>query len=126
MLEANPNLHLWSVDKFEVFGTKQITELFLAPWIASGNCEIIVGDSTTAANMLQHMKGKIDLIFVDDGHQDWQVELDIKNFLPLLSPNGVLCGHDFDIPHNDVARGVIKSGIKYTLPVPRLWQYLCP
>jgi len=123
MLRANDKLHLWCVDKFDVFGSKQITEMFLERYIDMGRCELIVGDSTVAANMLQHMKGKIDLVFVDDGHEDWQVLADIRNFVPLLAPKGTLCGHDYD-GDNDVARGVHQSGIKFDQPVPRLWRML--
>lgn len=123
MLAANPNLHLWCVDHFNVFGSKQVAELFLKEWILDGRCELIVGDSTVAVSMLQHMKGKIDLCFVDDGHQDWQVLKDIQNFKPLMRPGGTLCGHDYD-GNNDVAQGVQQSGITFDVPVPRLWRHI--
>lgn len=125
MLKANPKLHLWCVDKFDVFGSRKIAELFLKEWILTGRCELITGDSSVAASMLGHMKGKIDACFVDDGHEDWQVLADIKNFLPLMSSGGVLCGHDWD-GDNDVARGVKQSGIQYDIPFPRLWRYVKP
>ena len=126
MLRSNPNLHLWSVDHFAVFGSRQISEMFLHQWIQSGNCELITGDSSTAAKMLQHMAGKIDFVFVDDGHETPQVLADIRNMLPLIRSGGLLVGHDFDIPHNDVALGVIQSGIKYDVPIPRLWRHQKP
>lgn len=127
MLKASQDLHLWTGDKWDVFGTKQITQLFLNEWIERGQCELIVGDSTVMAQMLSHMKGKIDFCFVDDGHQEWQVLADINNFLPLLKPGGQLLGHDFDSnPFNDVAQGVISSGISYDIPVPRLWRHIKP
>ena len=126
MLRANPNLHLWSVDHFAVFGSRQISEMFLFRWIKSGNCELITGDSRTAALMLEHMKGKIDAAFVDDGHETHQVLADIQNMLPLIKSGGLLVGHDFDIPHNDVALGVIQSGISYDIVVPRVWRHIKP
>jgi predicted O-methyltransferase YrrM len=123
MLRASPSLHLWAVDKFEVFGSRHISEMFLHQFIKDGRCEIIVGDSTRAAGMLQHMKGQLDYVWVDDGHEDWQVKSDILNFYPLLREGGLLVGHDYD-GDNDVARGVqsVFPGNRISLPVPRLWQ----
>lgn len=125
MLEANPLLHLWCVDKFMVYGTEQITRMFLADWITQGRCEIIVGDMDKAGEMLQHMKGKIDGIWVDDGHAEEDLRRDIRNALPLLKSGAELFGHDFDVPHNDVARGVLSviAHEKLTFPVPRVWSY---
>lgn len=121
MLRANPTLHLWTVDHFQAFfGNKQVAEHFLAKEIAEHRCELIVGDSERAAEMLSHMRGKIDGCFCDDGHEDWQVLSDIKNTMPLLRKFGVMAGHDFD-ETNDVAIGVKKSGYHYDVPVPRLW-----
>lgn len=128
MLESAPRLHLWTVDKFMVFGTEQITRLFLGEFIAQGRCEIIIGDMDTAGSMLQHMKGKIDASWVDDGHAEEDVRRDIRNLLPLLRSGGELFGHDFDVPHNDVARGVLSmlpsSNLRF--PVPRVWSYIKP
>ena len=128
MLEANPTLHLWAVDKFMVFGTEAITRLFLREWIEDGNCELIVGDMDRAGEMLAHMKGKIDAVFVDDGHSEEDLKRDIRNALPLLRSGGILFGHDFDIPHNDVARGVLSifHVEQLTFPVTRVWQYIKP
>src|SRR5580658_4775581 len=95
MLEANPLLHLWSCDHFKAFGTREISELFLFDWIKQGRCELITGDSAKAAEMLVHMKGKIDFCFCDDGHETHQVLSDIQNIIPLLKPSGIMVGHDF-------------------------------
>jgi hypothetical protein len=74
--------------------------------------------------MLGHMAGKIDFVFVDDGHETWQVKQDIEYMLPLIRRGGILCGHDFDTPHNDVAMGVIQSGISFDIAVPRVWRHI--
>lgn len=128
MLAATPRLHLWTVDKFMVFGTEQLTRQFLRPWLDSGRLEIIVGDSERAASMLQHVAGKLDFAFVDDGHAEEDVRRDIRCLLPLIKAGGILCGHDFDVPHNDVARGVLSMlpESQITFPVPRLWQFIKP
>jgi len=124
LLAAPIDSHMWCIDKFMVAGTEFVTRQNLGPWIVSGQCELIVGDSDRGADMLQHMKGKVDLIFVDDGHAAEDVLRDICCLKPLLRPGGVMLGHDFEVPNNDVAQGVIQSGISYDVPVPRLWRHV--
>lgn len=124
MLRANPKLHLWCVDKFEVAGTEMVSRYFLSKEIAEGRCEIIVGDSERAAGMLQHVS--LDMAWIDDGHATEDVKRDIRCLLPLIRPGGVIFGHDFDVPHNDVALGVIASLPHWEMPVPRVWSYTKP
>lgn len=124
LLAAPTDAHMWCIDKFEVAGTEFVTRKNLEPWINAHRCEIIVGDSERGGKMLSHMKGQVDLIFVDDGHAEEDLLRDIKWLKPLLRPGGVMLGHDFDVPHNDVARGVIRSGIPFDVPVPRLWRHI--
>lgn len=127
MLKANPKLHLWCVDHFQAFAfNKEICALLLREEIEQGRCELIAVQSDVAGNMLQHMGGLIDAVWVDDGHLTEDVERDIKAFLPLIKPQGEIFGHDFDVPHNNVALGVIKSVPSYTIPVPRVWSYIKP
>lgn len=127
MLRCAPaDAHLWTIDKFMVPGTEFVSRMNLDPWIRFGRCELIVGDSERGGSMLLHMAGKVDLIFVDDGHAEEDVMRDIRCLKPLLRPGGVMLGHDFDVPHNDVARGVIASGIAFDVPLPRLWRYVQP
>lgn len=118
--------HLWCVDLFMVAGTQKVTEYFLRDYIREGRCEIIVGDSARGAAMLQHTRGKLDAVWVDDGHATEDVKRDIRSFLPLLRSGGELFGHDFDVPHNDVALGVIQSLPSWQIPVPRVWSYIKP
>lgn len=123
MLDAGCQ-HLWAVDNFQVFGTMEICQHFLADYIFKGQCELIKGDSIRAHEMLSHMVGKIDFVFVDDGHATEDVKRDIAMMLPLLREGAIMCGHDFEVPHNDVAQGVIQSRIVYTVPVPRMWMHV--
>jgi predicted O-methyltransferase YrrM len=130
MLEANPNLHIWCVDHFRAFAwNKEVCSYFLRDEIASGRCEIIEGDSERAMQMLgRHMTGRIDGIWIDDGHAVEDLQRDIRCLMPLLSERGVMWGHDFEVPHNDVAQGVLsmipKSQLKF--PVPRVWEWRHP
>lgn len=124
MLRANPNLHLWCVDTFAVAGTHKVCEHFLGKEIFEGRCELITGDSRRAAGML--VGNHLDMVWVDDGHATEDVKRDISCFLPLLRSGGVMFGHDFDVPHNDVALGVIASLPSWEIPVPRVWSYVKP
>ena len=128
MLQANPNLHLWAIDLFEVFGVQDVAEkMFLKQYIREGRLEIIKGDSAKGASMLQHMAGKIDYLWVDDGHSFLDLQRDISSLLPLLKPGKEIFGHDWD-GDNDVAQGV-KSMLpldEIRIPVPRLWAYTKP
>jgi len=126
LLDANPLLHLWCVDPGLVAGVYETSAYFLRDEIAAGRCELMRKYSPQAAQMLEHMRNKLDLVWVDDGHATEDVMRDIKHFLPLLHSGGVLCGHDFEIPYNDVALGVTKSLPSWTVPVPRVWSYIKP
>ena len=126
MRSAPADAHMWGIDKFMVSGTEFVTRREMAPWIKSGAYEIIVGDSERGGQMLSHIAGKVDLIWIDDGHAEEDVLRDIRCLTPLLRSGGVMLGHDFDVPHNDVARGVIRSGIPYDIPCPRVWRYVKP
>lgn len=126
LLDSNPALHLWCVDTFETAGIEHTARYFLRHEIAAGRCEIIKGDSIRASDMLRHMSGKLDFVWVDDGHATEDVKRDIRCFLPLLKSGGTLFGHDFDVPYNDVALGVIASLPHFKIPVPRLWEYTKP
>lgn len=129
MLCANFDLHLWCVDIFTAFEfNEQVAAHFLRQQITAGRCELIKGDSRRAAGMLEHLRGKLDAVWVDDGHATEDVKRDIASFLPLLKSGGVIFGHDFDVPHNDVALGVSQSlpSNSWTIPVHRVWSYTKP
>lgn len=124
MLAANPRLHLWCVDTFNEIGIQKMAEYWLRDFIRAGRCELIKGDSNRAASMLPHMKGKLDFVWVDDGHAEEDLRRDIGAFQPLMRPGSLMFGHDWD-GNNDVARGV-KSMIyeaQIQIPVPRVWAW---
>lgn len=127
LLFGNQKSHLWTVDKFLVFGTEQITRAFLRNWIEIDRCELIVGDMDKAGELLTHMRGKIDLFWCDDGHAKEDVQRDIRNALPLLRSGGVMVGHDWD-GDNDVAQGVLSMlpRNELTFPLPRIWKWIKP
>lgn len=125
MLDANPALHLWAVDPFMVDGTFETTRYFLREEITQGRCEIIRKYTPEGSQQLQHMKGKIDLLFIDAGHSFENVMTDIKHWLPLVRVGGIACGHDLEHPDNDVTKAVRHCLFDWwTEPVPRIWEYV--
>lgn len=127
MLDAGVK-HLWCVDHFSDPNCFEVCSHMLRKEIKEGRCELIKGDSAKAGGMLQHMKGKIDAVWVDDGHAEVDLQRDIDNLLPLIRPGGIIFGHDYEVPANDVARGVLSRipHEKLIFPVPRVWAYIVP
>jgi len=55
---------------------------------------------------LDYVDGYFDLIYIDASHRYIDVVEDIGIWSRVLKPNGLMTGHDFDIP--DVKRAVLK------------------
>lgn len=119
--------HLWAVDLWMVPGTLETTRYFLRENIERGQCELIQKRSDYAAAQLDHMKGKLSMVFLDDGHAHEDLILDITSWLPMLKPGGLLCGHDYETnPENDVTRAVKELLPGHSNPLQRLWAYVKP
>ncbi len=52
--------------------------------------------------------GVLDLVYIDANHSYEAVKQDIILWTPKLKPNGILCGHDYDL-HGDAHNGVKKA-----------------
>jgi predicted O-methyltransferase YrrM len=64
-------------------------------------------ESSHACEIFRTFGSKFDMIFIDGRHDYDGVEADIVNWSPLLSPGGILCGHDYGHPDwPDVERAV--------------------
>lgn len=59
------------------------------------NVRVIALDSLDAAQSLAWKNVKCDIIFLDGSHEYDDVKKDIAAWSPLLSPNGIICGHDY-------------------------------
>lgn len=64
----------------------------------------------------------VDLVFIDAEHTYEAVKVDIATWLPKIKVGGIMCGHDFDLKYQDVARAVIEKFPKYTNPVASIWE----
>ncbi len=53
-----------------------------------------------AAEMLDHLRACVDLLFIDAGHTYNEVKGDIERYAPLMRPGGVICGHDYANPEH--------------------------
>ena len=60
--------------------------------------------SLTAANVLAQLGIRADLVYIDANHQYEAVLADLNAFLPLLTPGGIMFGHDYC--WDSVQRGV--------------------
>lgn len=127
MMEATINYptQLFAVDPFMVAGTEKVTRWFLKEHIERGKCHVRAMYSAAAVEGLTAMglRGKFDMVFVDDGHAYSDVCYDIDCWLPMLRPGGLICGHDYE---TEVKRAVLDKLPNPVEPVPRLWAYVKP
>lgn len=53
--------------------------------------------------------GKVDLVFVDDGHTPPEVRGDIEGWLPLLKDNGIMIFHDYCTGHHPGMQDIVRE-----------------
>ncbi len=53
------------------------------------------GTSLEAAELFQRDKEQFDMVFIDGDHHYASVKADIQAWKGLVSPGGILCGHDY-------------------------------
>lgn len=152
MLLANPKLHLYCIDTFTCVGepmmldylskvvspagvkaSKDLTTGEICRWhtlkqeIEDERCFLVQGNSEDGSiALLRENIPDVDAIWIDDGHAAEDVMRDISCLMPFLKHGGEMVGHDFDVPYNDVARGVINSRIHYDVPIHRMWRHVKP
>lgn len=77
--------------------------------------------SETAAKMFK--PGTFDLAFIDGGHSHACVQSDIRFWLPLVRPGGIICGDDYDRKDCGVAAAVDEAFPGCEVHARRLWAH---
>lgn len=57
-----------------------------------------------AAEVLDGLR--FDMIFIDANHTYEAVKFDVTTFMPMVSPGGILCGHDYNINYPGCMKAV--------------------
>lgn len=64
----------------------------------------------TSDDAIKHLIGvKVDFVYIDGLHTYEQIKKDIKNYLPLISENGFIGGHDYGSNWGGVVKGVNEA-----------------
>jgi hypothetical protein len=109
-------------ERYEVLnlthGYPQVYYQFLSNVVASEHDDIITPfpiASTSAWQWFLKNGIKADLIYIDGSHEQDNVELDIKNYLKILAPNGIMFGDDWEGPFPGVQLAVDKCKNEFGL-----------
>jgi predicted O-methyltransferase YrrM len=54
--------------------------------------------SIAAASLFAGLGARFDMVFIDAAHDYDNIHADISAWLPLVRPNGLICGHDMGYP----------------------------
>jgi hypothetical protein len=87
---------------------------FLPPTV-----ELLRSDSAEAAKLFHD--GSVDAVFVDADHNAKAVKKDIEAWLPKLTPDGVIAGHDIEGAWKGVKAGLAASGLPYARTSSNCW-----
>ena len=97
--------------------------------IRTGHCVPLRMDSATAIAEMSRRAGpkKVELVFIDGDHRYESVRRDIEAWRPLLTPGGLLCGHDY----SGIWPGVVKAVNQLVpkrgvVPGTTIWWYKGP
>ena len=94
MLEANPNIVVFEVDK--KLQPQAIENLAGTPFADQGRVKRVIGNSWGVG---RNWPQPADLIFVDGAHYDQAVINDIEAWRPILKPFGYMLFHDYNHPN---------------------------
>lgn len=67
----------------------------------------IVGDSTLSSYLFED--DSVDFLFIDAGHQYWEVYNDIEKWLPKIKPGGYISGHDYGNLTDDPVKKAVDN-----------------
>lgn len=116
---------VYCVDHFETAGVQKVFEHFLQAEMRSGKVTLVAANSQDGANRLNgQLHGKVDMVFIDDGHRYEDVIRDISSWVPLMRSGGLICGHDYRVENgklNEVARAVKDLLPQATVHMESIW-----
>ena len=77
--------------------------------------------SLHAASLLTRVGARFDLIFLDADHEYESVRDDINAWMPLLSPGGILCGHDYTAPPHPGVKQAVDELVGAVNIIDTIW-----
>lgn len=108
-----------------LFGYPRVFYQFLANVVQTGHADRILPFPQTSQIAARWFAGhgvQADLIYLDGSHDEGDVAADIRAYLPLVRPGGVLFGDDWGFNYGAVARAVMASGHAHTVQGGRYWR----
>lgn len=93
----------------------------LGPLLKVRKVSLMVMECSGAMTLLRMGGRRFDLIFIDGSHLYARIASDIAGCMPLLSPGGLLCGHDYGDDWPDVRKAVSEAGGE-PVGVGSLWR----
>jgi predicted O-methyltransferase YrrM len=73
--------------------------------------------ATCAAEIMQNFGVQADLIYIDAGHREVEVSLDVNDYWPLLRAGGIMLGDDYCLAWPGVVAAVDKFADLQSVPV---------
>jgi len=96
----------------------------LAPELASGKVEMIVGDLSNVEFLVEleeRLDGTADMVFVDACHEEHEVMRDINTGSGFIRDGGLLCGHDYSQAWPGVVAAVNRAYTKVYRAADSIW-----
>lgn len=102
------NGHIWCIDRWTsypdgdaildaVYNNNNVYNIFETNLKEAGLSMTVTPIRTNTVDALSKINNELfDFIFIDADHKYHAIIQDITNWYPLLKPNGIMCGHDYD------------------------------
>jgi predicted O-methyltransferase YrrM len=112
-------------------GSEKFSEILkrnLSDEIAAGHVLPVVADSVEAIGIISPLLkgGKPEMVFIDGTHKYDAVRRDIAAWMPLLSPGGLICGHDYAPWFPGVVQAVKELVPGFKRVADSIWYFEVP
>lgn len=123
MALANPDAVIHCIDAWDDAGTFDVFQDRMKDEIASGRVTFNRMVTEVGVPELAHRGEIFDMVFIDAGHTYECVMSDIITSGPLLSPNSILCGHDYRVklPEDGVTKAVCELVPDHKVVADSIW-----